>query len=226
MALDYLQTLTAVLESWEAANALLRQRINAALRQRGARPKLSTKKNVPAGLTLNAAIRHLRAAVHRLRSFPVDADRVPWLAVTQPWWALPVNSEADADYQLSKLPASKDVDPDFWEREVVAPQEQRANAIRVWLKTEAKQAMATALSKRQWKILKALHKLQAFGPDSRVNAAEIVKRAKDEDADPGVYKHPIADLVKKGLVETRQGHTGGCWLTREGRTLVASIPAK
>jgi hypothetical protein len=75
------------------------------------------------------------------------------------------------------------------------------------------------LSTRQYEILEAMHLLKAFDAAKRKTTNKIVDKA-ERGANPEGFKEPIADLKRRGLVATKEGRGGGCWLTPEG---VASI---
>lgn len=72
-----------------------------------------------------------------------------------------------------------------------------------------------ALSVRQYEVLEAMLDLEALTADRRCTTAEIAKTATGTiDAD--AFKESIADLKKRGLIATKEGRGGGCWLTPEG----------
>ena len=73
------------------------------------------------------------------------------------------------------------------------------------------------LSDRQRFILRAMLELKAFDSDSLQSTSEIAKRAESAGANPELLKEAIADLQKKGLIGTKVGRGGGCWLTEDGR---------
>jgi hypothetical protein len=74
------------------------------------------------------------------------------------------------------------------------------------------------LSRRQQDILVVLQELEAFDSDSRQSTEEIARRVTGKrNADPGPFKEPIAELHKKGLVDSKEGRGGGVWLTPAGK---------
>jgi hypothetical protein len=78
------------------------------------------------------------------------------------------------------------------------------------------------LSDRQRDILQVLLKSRAFDVDHRMTTVEISRQV----AGPGVvtasFGRPIANLKHRGLVMTKEGRDGGCWLTASGRELIQS----
>ena len=76
------------------------------------------------------------------------------------------------------------------------------------------------LSKRQYNILESLYRFEAFSADSLRTTEEIAKKAEGSEANPEQFKRPIADLKKRGLVGAKLGKGGGCWLTKDGKSLI------
>jgi hypothetical protein len=84
--------------------------------------------------------------------------------------------------------------------------------------TAASQVGTTPLSDRQRDILGMLHKENAFDVDHRRTTKEIVEVVAGHGrASADSFKRPIADLRRRGLIETKEGSEGGCWLTTAGR---------
>lgn len=81
------------------------------------------------------------------------------------------------------------------------------------------------LSDTQYDILAAMLALGAVGPDAKQTREVIGKKA----LGPGFKERTVNDAVaglsdvKCGLVETRQGRTGGCWLTPEGERVAKAL---
>jgi hypothetical protein len=83
---------------------------------------------------------------------------------------------------------------------------------------------AAAISDRQRDILQVLTQSKAFNIDYRMTTEEIVKLVEGQGHGSAVsFKRPIADLRQCGLIETKAGPGGGCWLTAAGQTLIAEI---
>jgi len=76
------------------------------------------------------------------------------------------------------------------------------------------------LSEQQENILKALYLLKAFHPGNRKSTRAVALRADGSEANPEAFKEPIAELKRLGLVETKEGRGGGCWLMLLGREYV------
>jgi DNA-binding IscR family transcriptional regulator len=79
------------------------------------------------------------------------------------------------------------------------------------------------LSGRQYEILQALLELDATSPDKRRSTEEVAKHAEGIKADPEGYKQPMAELAALGLVATKKGRGGGCWLTPTGRAVAEQL---
>jgi hypothetical protein len=80
-----------------------------------------------------------------------------------------------------------------------------------------------ALTPKQYEILEAMLDLKATDPARRKTAAEIAKAAEGPQASAETFKRSIADLAHRGLVETKDGRGGGCWLTASGRALADDL---
>ncbi|MGA2619872.1 MAG: hypothetical protein ABSF26_19840 [Thermoguttaceae bacterium] len=78
------------------------------------------------------------------------------------------------------------------------------------------------LSKRQYWIIEAMFRLEAVDAAKLRTTPEIatkVERATNADA----FKEAIADLRKRGLIETKEGRGGGCWLTAAGSAIAKRL---
>lgn len=73
------------------------------------------------------------------------------------------------------------------------------------------------LSRNKMFILKGMLELTAVDSDSRVSADDIAAKVAGPPADSNNVKAPLAELKKDGLVESKEGRTGGSWLTAAGR---------
>jgi hypothetical protein len=73
------------------------------------------------------------------------------------------------------------------------------------------------LSERQLEVLEALHQLKAFDSNTRRTTDNVAVRVGGKDANPACFKEPIVELTSLGLVGTKQGRGGGCWLTAKGK---------
>jgi hypothetical protein len=125
-------------QSWEATRALLWKRVNALLRARRIRARLSSRK-FPTDLTLDAAVSQLKAVLANLtrvlnQHLVEVPSETPWLVLGH----VPLSLNKDAiEYNLEQLfnsPAAAHVDAGFWKREVVDPMKEHAEAIRAWVK--------------------------------------------------------------------------------------------
>jgi hypothetical protein len=80
-----------------------------------------------------------------------------------------------------------------------------------------------ALSERQSNLLEALYLMKAFHPDVRQTILAIAQKAEGREVNPEAFKEPMVALKRLGLVETRQGRGGGCWLSPSGRQYIQQI---
>jgi len=80
-----------------------------------------------------------------------------------------------------------------------------------------------ALTDRQYAVLDALFDMKSFTPDQKMSTDEIAAKAGDRGPDPAGFKEPIADLGRHGLVKTKTGRGGGCWLSRDGRRFTEQL---
>jgi DNA-binding IscR family transcriptional regulator len=79
------------------------------------------------------------------------------------------------------------------------------------------------LNERQYDILEAMLILKATDPARKKTTEEIAIAAEGSESNPEAFKHPIANLKRRGLVATRGGRGGGCWLTPSGRSLAEQL---
>ncbi len=82
------------------------------------------------------------------------------------------------------------------------------------------------LSFRQYAVLQAMLELKAADAQARRTTGEIARRAEGKQARVDNFKEPIAALEKLGLIATKEGRGGGCWLTAEGLCLAQSLGRK
>jgi len=78
----------------------------------------------------------------------------------------------------------------------------------------------SSLSDRQNNILQAMWELKALDQSSRRSTEEIAVRAEGPNASPEGFKAAIADLQQRGLIDTKVGRGGGCWLLPRGIELI------
>jgi hypothetical protein len=81
----------------------------------------------------------------------------------------------------------------------------------------------TVLSKPMHDFLKALYRKNSFDPDHLQTTAAITEVAAGELANAEQFKAVVAELKKRGLVDTREGRGGGCWLTKQGADLIRNV---
>jgi hypothetical protein len=76
-------------------------------------------------------------------------------------------------------------------------------------------------SDRQCDILQVLFKNQASDADHRMTTDEIADAVEGKGRGRvESFKRPIADLKERGLIFTKAGRCGGCWLTDVGQTFI------
>jgi hypothetical protein len=76
-------------------------------------------------------------------------------------------------------------------------------------------------SDRQRDILQVLYKRQAFDVDHRMTTDEITEAVEGKgQGNPASFKRPVADLRRRGLVDTKGSRGGGCWLTDAGQAYI------
>jgi hypothetical protein len=78
------------------------------------------------------------------------------------------------------------------------------------------------LSDHQYEILEALFLLKALNPALKKTTCEIAEKI-EKGTRPEYLKAPISGLVKLGLVGTKEGRGGGCWLEPKGTVLIKRI---
>jgi DNA-binding IscR family transcriptional regulator len=67
--------------------------------------------------------------------------------------------------------------------------------------------------------LAAMLELSAVDDQRRATTEEIAKRTEGPDVDPKQFKEPVADLKRRGLINSTAGRGGGCRLTAKGMTV-------
>jgi hypothetical protein len=83
--------------------------------------------------------------------------------------------------------------------------------------------LGPALSDRQYDLLEALYRAKAFHADAKQTTLEVAQKAEGPGVNPEAFKEPITGLKRLGLVDTKEGRGGGCWLTSSGRRLIKQI---
>lgn len=84
------------------------------------------------------------------------------------------------------------------------------------------QGQAVELPEREQEILGALQLLDAKTERRRVSRLQAARKA-DSHTAPSTYFHPIASLVKRGLIHCKKGPAGGIWLTSNGQAVGQSL---
>jgi hypothetical protein len=84
------------------------------------------------------------------------------------------------------------------------------------------EGQAEALSPLQYDILDALRGLRATDPEKRATGPDIAGKV-GGDATGQSVKAPLADLKRRGLVDSRTGRQGGSWLTPKGLTHIKAL---
>jgi hypothetical protein len=79
------------------------------------------------------------------------------------------------------------------------------------------------LSERQSGILRALRNMNAASPESRQTTEALAQEAEGSWANPDGFKEPVSGLKRVGLIGTKNGRGGGCWLTSGGLALIDRI---
>jgi hypothetical protein len=76
---------------------------------------------------------------------------------------------------------------------------------------------AAELSDRQLDILQTLFERGAFDADHRLTTDEVVEEVCGKGrGNSETFKVPMADLARRKLVFTKEGRSGGVWLTPDG----------
>jgi len=78
------------------------------------------------------------------------------------------------------------------------------------------------LGDRQRDCLRVLAERKAIDADSRMTAEQLAPAVLGKGGQPEALKVPLADLAARGLVESKSGRGGGCWLSECGRALLAA----
>lgn len=73
------------------------------------------------------------------------------------------------------------------------------------------------LSERARLVLVAMLELDALDSDRRQPTEEVAVKALGAGADPNALKSVMAELNTRGLINSKTGRGGGCWLTENGR---------
>lgn len=82
------------------------------------------------------------------------------------------------------------------------------------------------LPRREIRVLAVLKMHKAFNYDSRMTTRQIaaaVAKMQERKAAPDQYLHVLLNLTKLRLVSTRQGRSGGRWLTDAGRARAKTL---
>jgi MoxR-like ATPase len=83
--------------------------------------------------------------------------------------------------------------------------------------------LAASLSDRQYSALHELENANAYDIESRQTIEKIARAAEGPKCSQDAYRRPVAGLSRLGLVQTKGGRQGGCWLTSQGRAFISSI---
>jgi hypothetical protein len=83
--------------------------------------------------------------------------------------------------------------------------------------------LSPALSNRQYDLLEALYRMNAFHADAKQTTLDVAQKAEGPEVNPEAFKEPIAELKRLKYVDTKEGRGGGCWLTSSGRRLIKKI---
>ena len=155
-----------------------------------------------------------------------------WFGETINPWPVP------HDYYVAPLPTDGDaiarrkqfLEGDCYWKLIEEAKQLSADEYRPFLERSLKELVAkpddgegnggdgSGLGERSLLVLKVLLNGKAFDSDHRMRTADIAKRAAGKTADPNQYKKVVADLKGRGYVDTKEGRTGGCWLTAAGRS--------
>jgi hypothetical protein len=73
------------------------------------------------------------------------------------------------------------------------------------------------LGERELLVLQVLHQEKVFGSDHRMTTEKIAIKAIGNTADQNNFKEVIVTLKKLGYISTKEGRSGGCWLTDKGK---------
>jgi hypothetical protein len=81
------------------------------------------------------------------------------------------------------------------------------------------------MSPLQYDILDALRNLKAIDPEKRVTGPDIASKVGGGATEQSV-KGPLADLKRRGLVDSKTGRHGGSWLTSKGLDCINGLRPK
>lgn len=79
------------------------------------------------------------------------------------------------------------------------------------------------LSDRAQFVLVAMLQLGAIDSDKRRPTEEIAAKALGDQADANALKAVMSELNTRGLIDSKTGRGGGCWLTDKGRVRAAKL---
>lgn len=82
-----------------------------------------------------------------------------------------------------------------------------------------------SISQRQRDAMRAALELGAVDAETAATADRIATRAEGRNANVNGFKAALADLVLRGMIESKRGRCGGCWLVRDWRQFLASHEA-
>jgi hypothetical protein len=228
MSPDYLAAITAFADAWEAALALLWQRVNAFLAKHGCNVELPVGQ-LPAGLDLNGAIGKLRVAAREIRRFRDDVpEEFLRLMIGEFPWTIDHAAAADSHLQQLANGHAKVgcADPWTWPpvADILWQNYLAAEDIRASLTSEIAKATADSLDEKDKEVLQALELLKAFDENTRRTAEKIAERVEGRDADSQAYKKRLSDLAnRKRLLGSKGGRGGGSWLNPLGRAVISFL---
>lgn len=76
---------------------------------------------------------------------------------------------------------------------------------------------------REYRIMQVLYEGRATDPATKLTTSDIATKADGAGADANALKDPVAKLARAGIIETRTGRNGGCFLTEAGAETARSI---
>jgi hypothetical protein len=79
-----------------------------------------------------------------------------------------------------------------------------------------------ALSPLQYDILEALRLMNATDPEKRATGPDIASKVGGDATDQSV-KTPLANLKRRGFVDSKTGRHGGSWLTSQGMDCITKL---
>ena len=83
-------------------------------------------------------------------------------------------------------------------------------------KVRTEESEKPRLAPRQECILIAMLEMDAVSEEKRKAIAAIREQAEGTPSEQSTFKDLVAELSRRGLVRTKRGRGGGCWLTPEG----------